>query len=117
YVRTGMPQLVDREGVVRGLIIIKVNNLIDPEIIDALYSASQAGAQIDLLIRSMCSLRPGVSGLSERIHVRSIVGQFLEHSRIFSFGNGGRPEYYLGYSDLMQRKLDRSDEAVVLVID
>jgi polyphosphate kinase len=103
--------------VVGGRIIIKVNNLIDQEIIDALYAASQAGAQIDLLVRSMCSLRPGVPGLSDRIRVRSIVGQFLEHSRVFSFGNGGRPEYYLGSSDLMPRNLDRRVEAVVPVSD
>ena len=115
--RAGITQLIEREGVVGGRIIIKVNNLIDQEIIDALYSASQAGAQIDLLVRSMCSLRPGVPGLSERIRVRSIVGQFLEHSRIFSFGNGGRPEYYLGSSDLMPRNLDRRVEAVVPVMD
>jgi polyphosphate kinase len=115
--RAGITQLIEREAVVGGRIIIKVNNLIDQEIIDALYSASQAGAQIDLLVRSMCSLRPGVPGLSERIRVRSIVGQFLEHSRIFSFGNGGRPEYYLGSSDLMPRNLDRRVEAVVPVTD
>jgi polyphosphate kinase len=115
--RSGITQLIEREGVVGGRIIIKVNNLIDPEIIDALYSASQAGAHIDLLVRSMCSLRPGVPGMSERIRVRSIVGQFLEHSRIFSFGNGGRPEYYLGSSDLMPRNLDRRVEAVVPVTD
>ena len=115
--RTGITQLIEREGVVGGRIIIKVNNLIDSEIIDALYAASQGGAQVDLLIRSMCSLRPGVPGLSERIRVRSIVGQFLEHSRIFSFGNGGRPEYYLGSSDLMPRNLDRRVEAVVPVTD
>jgi polyphosphate kinase len=115
--RSGITQLIEREGVVGGRIIIKVNNLIDSEIIDALYSASQAGAHIDLLVRSMCSLRPGVPGLSERIRVRSIVGQFLEHSRIFSFGNGGRPEYYLGSSDLMPRNLDRRVEAVVPVTD
>ena len=115
--RAGITQLIEREGMVGGRIIIKVNNLIDPEIIDALYAASQAGAHIDLLVRSMCSLRPGVPGLSERIRVRSIVGHFLEHSRIFSFGNAGQPEYYLGSSDLMPRNLDRRVEAVVPVTD
>ncbi|HEV2475303.1 MAG TPA: polyphosphate kinase 1 [Candidatus Dormibacteraeota bacterium] len=115
--RHGITQLIEREGVVGGRIIIKVNNLIDPEIIDALYSASQRGAQIDLLVRSMCAVRPGVPGLSDRIRVRSIVGQFLEHSRVFMFGNGGRPEYFLGSSDLMQRNLDRRVEAVVPVTD
>ena len=115
--RASIMQLIAREAVVGGRIIIKVNNLIDQEIIDALYAASQSGTQIDLLVRSMCSLRPGVPGLSDRIRVRSIVGQFLEHSRIFMFGNGGRPEYYLGSSDLMPRNLDRRVEAVVPVGD
>src|SRR5256886_1895098 len=115
--RSSIMQLIEREAVVGGRIIIKVNNLIDQEIIDALYAASQSGAQIDLLVRSMCSLRPGVPGLSERIRVRSIVGQFLEHSRVFMFGNGGRPEYYLGSSDLMPRNLDRRVQGVVPVTD
>jgi polyphosphate kinase len=115
--RAGIMQLIEREAVVGGRIIIKVNNLIDQEIIDGLYAAAQNGAQIDLLVRSMCSLRPGVPGLSERIRVRSIVGQFLEHSRLFCFGNAGRPEYYLGSSDLMPRNLDRRVEAVVPVTD
>ena len=115
--RAAITQLIEREAVVGGRITIKVNNLIDQEIIDALYAASQHGAQIDLLVRSMCSLRPGVPGLSDRIRVRSIVGQFLEHSRVFAFGNGGRPEYYLGSSDLMPRNLDRRVEAVVPVTD
>jgi polyphosphate kinase len=115
--RAGITQLIEREGKPGGRIIIKVNNLIDPQIIDALYAASQAGAQVDLIVRSMCSLRPGVPGLSERIKVRSIVGRFLEHSRIFAFGDGADAEYYLGSSDLMQRNLDRRVEAVVPVGD
>ncbi len=115
--RAGITQLIEREGKPGGRIIIKVNNLVDPEIIDALYASSQAGAQIDLIVRSMCSLWPGVPGMSERIRVRSIVGRFLEHSRIFCFGEGEDAEYYLGSSDLMPRNLDRRVEAVVPVTD
>ena len=115
--RAGITQLIQREAAPGGRIVIKVNNLIDSDIIDALYAASQGGAHIDLIVRNMCSLRPGVPGLSERIKVRSIIGRFLEHSRIFSFGNAGQPEYYLGSSDLMPRNLDRRVEAVVPVTD
>jgi len=115
--RANITQLIEREGKPGGRIIIKVNNLIDPPIIDALYSASQAGAQVDLIVRSMCSLRPGVPGLSERIRVRSIVGRFLEHSRILVFGDGVDAEYYIGSSDIMQRNLDRRVEAVAPVSD
>src|SRR3984893_6095646 len=86
-------------------IIAKMNGLIDRRTVEALYAASQAGIEIDLIIRGMCSLRPGVKGLSDRIRVRSIVGRFLEHSRIFCFGNGGREEVYCGSADWMPRNL------------
>jgi polyphosphate kinase len=99
-----------------GRIVLKMNNLVDPEMIDALYDASAAGAEIDLIIRGMCSLRPGVKGLSERIRVRSIVGHFLEHSRIFRFGSDERAQYFIGSADLMPRNLDRRVECVAPVI-
>ena len=101
-----------------GRIILKINSLVDPEIVEALYAASQAGTEIDLIVRGLCSLRPGVPGLSDRIRVRSLVGRFLEHSRIFRFGpDGATLEYYLGSSDLMPRNLDRRVEAMVPVLD
>jgi polyphosphate kinase len=101
-----------------GRIVFKVNNLIDPATIDALYEASQAGAEIDLIVRSLCCLRPGVAGLSETIRVRSIVGRYLEHSRIFRFGSEERgPSYYIGSADLMQRNLDRRVECVTPVTE
>ena len=103
-----------REGR-QGHIRAKMNSLVDPEIIALLYEASQAGVRIELIIRGMCSLYPGRENLSENISVISIIGQFLEHSRVFWFGNGGNPEVYIGSADWMPRNLDRRVEAVTPV--
>ena len=94
---------------------IKVNNLTDPAIIEELYRASQAGAEIDLIVRAICMLRPGVEGLSERIRVRSILGRFLEHSRLFCFEAGEKKTFLLGSADLMERNLDHRIEVIVPV--
>jgi polyphosphate kinase len=100
-----------------GRIVAKMNALTDPAIAAALYAASQAGVQVDLIVRGMCCLRPGVPGISDRIRVISIVGRFLEHSRIFYFHNAGQEEIFLGSADWMPRNLDRRVEAVVPVED
>jgi polyphosphate kinase len=98
-------------------IIAKINRLTDVEIIDALYRASAAGVQIDLIVRGSCMLRPGVPGLSETVRVRSVVGQLLEHSRIFYFANGGDEDVYIGSADWMKRNLDRRVEVVTPILD
>jgi len=93
-------------------IIAKMNGLLDRRVIEALYAGSQAGVEIDLIVRGICALRPGVKGVSERIRVRSIVGRFLEHSRIFSFANGGEGEIFCGSADWMPRNLVERCEVI-----
>jgi polyphosphate kinase len=120
--RAGLKQRIDRE-VARhrelgsGRLSFKLNALTDPELIASLYAASQAGVQIDLLVRGICCLRPGVPKLSENIRVFSLLGRFLEHSRILYFHNGGDEEVLLGSADIMQRNLDYRVEVMAPVAD
>jgi polyphosphate kinase len=115
--RSALVDLIRSQARPGGEIVMKVNAIVDSEMIDELYNASAAGARIDLIVRGICCLRAGVPNLSERIAVRSIVGRYLEHSRVFRFGPAGDEEstYVIGSADLMPRNLDRRVEAALRV--
>ncbi len=119
-VREGLTERIRREIAHQqagkaGRIRIKMNSLVDEQIIDELYRASKAGVKIEVLVRGMCALRPGVPGLSDHIKVHSVLGRYLEHSRIFSFDNGGDPDIFIGSADMMHRNLDRRVETLVKI--
>ena len=117
-VRAGLSERIQREAENKraglpALIRFKMNSLVDEQIIDELYRASMAGVKIEVLVRGMCALRPGVPGLSENITVHSVLGRYLEHSRVFWFENAGKPDIFIGSADMMHRNLDRRVEALV----
>ena len=120
-VRQGLIERIEREIANKlagkdARIQIKMNSIVDEQVIDSLYRAGQAGVPVEILVRGMCALKPGVPGLSESIKVRSVLGRYLEHSRIFSFANDGNPEYFIGSADMMHRNLDRRVEALVRIV-
>ena len=120
-VRDGLIDYINREIEYKqqgkdARIRIKVNSLVDEKIIDALYLASQSGVEVEILVRGMCALKPGVPGLSETIKVRSVLGRYLEHSRAFAFNGGGDPAVFIGSADMMHRNLDRRVEALVRLV-
>jgi polyphosphate kinase len=120
--RDRMIELIQREAELqrrgkKGRIIAKMNSLVDPDLIAAMYAASQAGVEIDLIVRGNCSLKPAIQGISDNIRVMSIIGRFLEHERIFYFHNNGRPTVFMGSADWRPRNLDRRVEAIVPIED
>ncbi|GAA1698670.1 RNA degradosome polyphosphate kinase [Microbacterium sediminicola] len=122
HLRKGLLRLIDaeRRKALDGIparIRIKVNSMVDEQVIDALYRAGQAGVPVEIWVRGICSIKPGVPGLSENITVRSVVGRYLEHSRIFAFGAAGDEKVYIGSADMMHRNLDRRIEALIRVTD
>jgi polyphosphate kinase len=120
--RTQLLQLINQEAenAAKGLpcgIVIKINSLEDKDSIDALYAASQAGVPVKLIVRGICCLRPQREGLSDNITIRSIVGDYLEHTRLYYFHNNGNPKVYGGSADMMVRSFDRRVESLFLIVD